>query len=83
MPSIKKVYKVTELLGGTRPEKKDVVYVAHPEKRSGKPGGGPAEEILPHIRHEQVGKCGGHPGSHGHSPGLFVCACIKLKNVVV
>ena len=37
VPSIKEVYKVTELLGGTQPEKEDVVNVAYPEERHGDP----------------------------------------------
>ena len=38
VPSIEEVYKVTELLGGTRPEKEDVVNVAFPEEGRGEPG---------------------------------------------
>ena len=57
---------------------------ANIEKRPGKSGGCPVEEILLHICHEQVGKCMAHPGGpHGNSPGLFVCVCIELKNVVI
>ena len=82
-PVLRKSTKSQSCWGEPGQRRKNVVYVAHPEKWSRKPGGGPAEEILLHIRHEQVGKRGGHPGSHGHSPDLFVCACIKLKNVVV
>ena len=45
----------------------------------GEPGGSPAEKILLHICHEEIGKYGGHPGPHGNSSDLFVCVCIELK----